>query len=582
MSLSAPSREMLLLSRQLGRQCLRAHALRPRNRNPVLSGSGPSTRRTVATFNTPHHAGAISVIKSNVDTSSDEYKENEKLMGEAMARLDALTKKVQQGGSAKAREKHLARKKMLPRDRVTALIDPGTTFLELSPLAGHELYPEAEVPAGGVVAGVGVVEGVTCMIVANDSTVKGGTYYPITVKKHLRAQAVAQENKLPCIYLVDSGGANLPHQADVFPDREHFGRIFFNQARMSAAGIPQIAVVMGPCTAGGAYVPAMSDESIIVQEQGHIFLAGPPLVKAATGEVVSPEDLGGGKMHSSVSGVTDYLAVDDAHAIVLARRSISNLNWPTKATSTTPSFSEPLYDPSELLGIASTNLRKPLPIHEVIARIVDGSAFAEFKRDYGTTLVTGFANIYGHRVGIVANNGILFSSSSLKGAHFIELCAQRGIPLVFLQNISGFMVGKDAEREGIAKNGAKLVTAVACADVPKFTVVVGGSYGAGNYGMCGRAYSPRFLWMWPNAKIGVMGGEQLASVMETVGQKADTGLKERIDRESDCVFSSARLWDDGVIPPAHTRQYLGLGLNAAMGGRNVVAPGQTKFGVFRM
>jgi 3-methylcrotonyl-CoA carboxylase beta subunit len=377
---------------------------------------------------------------------------------------------------------------------------------------------------------------------------------------------------------------------------------------MSAAGIPQIAVVMGPCTAGGAYVPAMSDESIIVQEQGHIFLAGPPLVKAATGEVVSPEDLGGGKMHSSVSGVTDYLAVDDAHAIVLARRSISNLNWPAKSASTTPAFSEPLYDPSELLGIASTNLRKPLPIHEVIARVVDGSAFAEFKRDYGTTLVTGFANIYGHRVGIIANNGILFSSSSLKGAHFIELCAQRGIPLVFLQNISGFMVGKDAEREGIAKNGAKLVTAVACADVPKFTVVVGGSYGAGNYGMCGRAYSPRFLWMWPNAKIGVMGGEQLASVMETVGQKVDTGLKERIDRESDCVFSSARLWvsdfapfsdsfiplklkswltylflqDDGVIPPAHTRQYLGLGLNAAMGGRNVVAPGQTKFGVFRM
>ena len=346
-----------------------------------------------------------------------------------------------------------------------------------------------------------------------------------------------------CIYLVDSGGANLPHQADVFPDREHFGRIFFNQARMSAAGIPQISVVMGPCTAGGAYVPAMSDESIIVQEQGHIFLAGPPLVKAATGEVVSPEDLGGGKMHSSVSGVTDYLAVDDAHAIVLARRSISNLNWPSKpATSTPASFSEPLYDPEELLGIASTNLRKPLPIHEVIARIVDGSSFAEFKRDYGTTLVTGFANIYGHRVGIIANNGILFSSSSLKGAHFIELCSQRGIPLVFLQNISGFMVGKDAEREGIAKNGAKLVTAVACADVPKFTVVVGGSYGAGNYGMCGRAYSPRFLWMWPNARIGVMGGEQLASVMETVGQKVDTGLKERIDRESDAVFSSARLW----------------------------------------
>lgn len=347
---------------------------------------------------------------------------------------------------------------------------------------------------------------------------------------------------LRCIYLVDSGGANLPHQSDVFPDRDHFGRIFFNQARMSSAGIPQISVVMGPCTAGGAYVPAMSDESIIVQEQGHIFLAGPPLVKAATGEVVSPEDLGGGKMHSSVSGVTDYLAVDDAHAIVLARRCISNLNWPSKQPATPAEYSEPLYPPSELLGIASTNLRKPLPIHEVIARIVDGSSFSEFKRDYGTTLVTGFASIYGQQVGIVANNGILFSSSSVKGAHFIELCAQRGIPLVFLQNISGFMVGADAEREGIAKNGAKLVTAVACADVPKFTVVVGGSYGAGNYGMCGRAYSPRFLWMWPNARIGVMGGEQLAAVMETVGQKADPALKERIERESDAVYSSARLW----------------------------------------
>lgn len=352
-----------------------------------------------------------------------------------------------------------------------------------------------------------------------------------------------------CIYLVDSGGANLPHQADVFPDRDHFGRIFYNQARMSGSGIPQISVVMGPCTAGGAYVPAMSDESIIVQEQGHIFLAGPPLVKAATGETVSAEDLGGGKMHSSVSGVTDYLAVDDAHAIVLARRSVGNLNWPTRTVNNIKEdFVEPLYDPSELLGIASTNLRKPLPIHEVIARIVDGSAFAEFKRDYGSTLVTGFAHIYGQQVGIVANNGILFSSSAVKGAHFIQLCSQRGIPLVFLQNISGFMVGTDAEREGIAKNGAKLVTAVACADVPKFTVVVGGSYGAGNYGMCGRAYSPRFLWMWPNAKIGVMGGEQLAAVMETVGKSVDVGLKERIDRESDAVFSSARLWVSQHLP----------------------------------
>ncbi|KAK0628629.1 methylcrotonoyl-CoA carboxylase beta chain mitochondrial precursor [Bombardia bombarda] len=587
MSRAISWREVLPLSRQLSRQCAAAPShtrpLTPRNNNnrSIL----PAHRRSVATFTPPHQAGAISTIKSNVDTNSDEFKENERLMWDAMARLEDLSRKAQQGGSAKAREKHLARKKMLPRDRITALIDPGTTFLELSPLAGHELYPEADVPAGGIIAGVGVVEGVTCMIVANDSTVKGGTYYPITVKKHLRAQTVAQENNLPCIYLVDSGGANLPHQSDVFPDRDHFGRIFFNQARMSASGIPQISVVMGPCTAGGAYVPAMSDESIIVQEQGHIFLAGPPLVKAATGEVVSPEDLGGGKMHSSVSGVTDYLAVNDAHAIVLARRCISNLNWPEgKEVSIggVTTFEEPLYSPDELLGIASTNLRKPLPIHEVIARIVDGSKFAEFKRDYGTTLVTGFATIYGHRVGIVANNGILFSSSSLKGAHFIELCSQRGIPLVFLQNISGFMVGADAEREGIAKNGAKLVTAVACADVPKFTVVVGGSYGAGNYGMCGRAYSPRFLWMWPNARIGVMGGEQLAAVMETVGQKVDPELKARIERESDAVYSSARLWDDGVIPPAHTRRYLGLGLKAALGGRNEVTPGKTKFGVFRM
>ncbi|KAK1718127.1 hypothetical protein CaCOL14_003741 [Colletotrichum acutatum] len=571
MSFSRSSRDVLLLSRQLTRPGFRAPRL-------------PRSARTVATFTAPHQASAISRIQTNVDPTSEEYKENEKHMGEVMKKMQDLTRKVHLGGSAKAREKHLARKKMLPRDRVTALIDPGTTFLELSPLAAHELYPEADVPAGGIITGVGVVEGVTCVIVANDSTVKGGTYYPITVKKHLRAQAVAQENKLPCIYMVDSGGANLPHQADVFPDRDHFGRIFYNQARMSSMGIPQISVVMGPCTAGGAYVPAMSDESIIVENQGHIFLAGPPLVKAATGEVISAEELGGGKMHSSVSGVTDYLAVDDAHAITLARRSISNLNWPTKSPSTAApvkDYAEPLYSPDELLGIASTNLRKPLPIKEVIARIVDGSEFSEFKRDFGSTLVTGFAHIHGYKVGIVANDGILFAESSVKGAHFIELCAQRGIPLVFLQNISGFMVGSAAERGGIAKHGAKLVTAVACADVPKFTVVVGGSYGAGNYGMCGRAYSPRFLWMWPNSRIGVMGGEQLAAVMETVG-KADPELKERIERESDATYSSARLWDDGIIPPQHTRQYLGLGLRAAMSGRNEVKAGDTKFGVFRM
>ncbi|UPK91557.1 hypothetical protein LCI18_002492 [Fusarium solani-melongenae] len=569
MSLPRSSRQALRLGRQFGRQ----------------QSQVSSQKRAVANLTPPHQANAISRLQSVVDPSSDEFKENERQMSEVMNRMQELTRKIQQGGSEKARQKHLARKKMLPRDRVTALIDPGTTFLELSPMAGYELYPEAEVPAGGIITGVGVVEGVTCVIVANDSTVKGGTYYPITVKKHLRAQAVARENKLPCIYLVDSGGANLPHQADVFPDQNHFGRIFYNQARMSSEGIPQISVVMGPCTAGGAYVPAMSDESIIVQEQGHIFLAGPPLVKAATGEVVSHEDLGGGKMHSSVSGVTDYLAVDDAHAVVLARRCISNLNWPKQSPNTQapkPTFSEPLHDPEELLGIATTNLRKPLPIREVISRIVDGSEFSEFKRDFGTTLVTGFAEIYGHKVGIVANDGILFASSSVKGAHFVELCTQRGIPLVFLQNIAGFMVGSQSERDGIAKHGAKLVTAVACADVPKFTVVVGGSYGAGNYGMCGRAYSPRFLWMWPNAKIGVMGGEQLAAVMETVGKQVDTGLKERIEKESDATFSSARLWDDGIIPPQHTRRYLGLGLQAAMGGRNEVKAGDTKFGVFRM
>ncbi|OAA62445.1 methylcrotonoyl-CoA carboxylase beta chain mitochondrial precursor [Niveomyces insectorum RCEF 264] len=480
---------------------------------------------------------------------------------------------------------------MLPRDRVAALLDPGTSFLELSPLAGHELYSEEngggtiDVPAGGLITGVGVVEGVTCMVVANDSTVKGGTYFPITVKKHLRAQEIAGENRLPCLYLVDSGGANLPHQADVFPDRDHFGRIFYNQAHLSARGVPQLAVVMGPCTAGGAYVPAMSDETIIVQEQGHIFLAGPPLVRAATGEVVTPEELGGGRMHTAVSGVADYLAVDDAHALALARRCVKNLNY-DETTAGVVAVEEPLYDPAELLGLASTNLRRPLAAHDVIARIVDASAFAEFKRDYGPTLVTGFARIHGHRVGIVANNGVLLSAAALKGAHFVELCAQRGIPLVFLQNIAGFMVGRDAEREGIAKHGAKLVAAVACAAVPKFTVVVGGSYGAGNYGMCGRAYGPRFLWMWPNARIAVMGSEQLATVMETVGSRsnpaAGAALRERMERESDAAYSTARLWDDGVIPPQHTRRYLGLGLRAAMGGRNKVTPNETKFGVFRM
>jgi 3-methylcrotonyl-CoA carboxylase beta subunit len=462
--------------------------LHRRDCQQVSKHATPQNSRSVSNYTFPHHANAVSVLPTTVDTESADFRENARQMDEIMEKMTQLHDKIAEGGSQKAREKHIARGKMLPRDRVTSLIDPGTSFLELSPLAGHEVYPGEDVPGGGIITGIGTVEGVTCMIVANDSTVKGGTYYPITVKKHLRAQAVAQENKLPCIYLVDSGGANLPHQADVFPDRDHFGRIFFNQARMSSLGIPQISVVMGPCTAGGAYVPAMSDETIIVENQGTIFLAGPPLVKAATGEVVSAEDLGGGNLHSTISGVTDYLAVDDAHALVLARRSIGNLNYPKTSVplsglSRDTDIKEPLYDPEELGGIVGTNLRRQIPVHEVIARIVDGSEFAEFKRDYGSTLVTGFARIYGTQVGIVANNGILFSESSLKGAHFIELCAQRRIPLVFLQNISGFMVGADAEKGGIAKNGAKLVTAVACADVPKFTVVFGSSAGAGNYGM---------------------------------------------------------------------------------------------------
>ncbi|KAJ5992796.1 methylcrotonoyl-CoA carboxylase beta chain [Penicillium sp. IBT 35674x] len=557
-----------------------------RNCSPAQFGSNTSIRltsRSIANYTHPHHASALSVIPTAVDTSSAEFKENSQQMQELLSQMNHLHTNISKGGPQKSRDKHVARGKMLPRDRVSALIDPGTSFLELSPLAGHGVYEGEDVPAGGIITGIGTVEGVNCMIVANDSTVKGGTYYPITLKKHLRAQAIAQENRLPCIYLVDSGGANLPHQADVFPDRDHFGRIFYNQARMSSLGIPQLSVVMGPCTAGGAYVPAMSDETIIVENQGTIFLAGPPLVKAATGEVVSAEDLGGGLLHSTISGVTDYLAVDDAHALILARRSVSNLNYPkTKAPLELGDVvKEPIYDPNELNGIVGVNLRRQIPAHEVIARIVDGSEFSEFKRDYGTTLVTGFARIHGHRVGIIANNGILFSESSLKGAHFIELCAQRRIPLVFLQNISGFMVGADAEKGGIAKNGAKLVTAVACADVPKFTVVFGSSAGAGNYGMCGRAYSPRLMFMWPNSKIGVMGSEQLSAVMEAVGKTVDPDLKNRIDHESEAIFASARLWDDGVIPPAQTRRMLGLGLAAAVGG-NPEPDVQTRFGVFRM
>ncbi|KAL5408591.1 hypothetical protein PMIN03_006460 [Paraphaeosphaeria minitans] len=595
MAPKAPSREALTMLKhsikpssalRSASQCrLLSPFAHPTPRTPVQPHFSRQSSRGVATYTHAHHADAVSILPTNVDTNSEDFKGNKRQMDEATEALEQLHAKIAQGGPEKAREKHIQRGKMFVRDRITALIDPGTPFLELGQMAGYDMYKGEDVPAGGIVTGVGTVNGVQCMIVANDSTVKGGTYYPITVKKHLRAQTIAQENRLPCIYLVDSGGANLPNQADVFPDVNHFGRIFYNQAVMSGMGIPQISVVMGPCTAGGAYIPSMSDESIIVEKQGHIFLAGPPLVKAATGEVVTAEELGGGRLHSEVSGVTDSLAVDDAHALVLARRSVGNLNWHRKQTfspSAQPTFDEPLYDPKELSGIAGTNLRRQIPIHEIIARIVDGSVFSEFKPLYGPSLVTGFAKIYGHPVGIVANNGILFSECSLKGAHFVQLCGKRQIPLIFLQNISGFMVGKDAESGGIAKNGAKLVTAVSCVDVPKFTVIVGSSAGAGNYGMCGRAYSPRLLFAWPNAKTSVMGAEQLSSVMEAVGKKVDPDLKARIERESEATFGSARLWDDGIIPPEHTRRVLGMGLQMAQGGQNLGVEKESKWGVFRM
>jgi 3-methylcrotonyl-CoA carboxylase beta subunit len=497
------------------------------------------------------------------------------------------------GGGEVTRAKHVARGKLLPRDRVQGLLDVGSPFLELSPLAAHDLYDNAA-PGAGIITGIGRVSGRECMIVANDATVKGGTYFPMTVKKHLRAQEIAQQNRLPCIYLVDSGGANLPNQDEVFPDRDHFGRIFFNQANMSAQGIAQIAAVMGSCTAGGAYVPAMSDESIIVKDQGTIFLAGPPLVKAATGEVVSAEDLGGGDVHTRLSGVVDHLAQNDSHALGIARSVVANLGAQHRTEVATVTSRAPLYDAKELYSIIPTDTRKPFDIREVIARIVDGSDFDEFKARYGTTLVCGFAHIEGMPVGIVANNGVLFSESALKGAHFIELCCQRKIPLVFLQNITGFMVGRKYENEGIARNGAKMVTAVASANVPKFTVIIGGSFGAGNYGMCGRAYSPRFLWMWPNARISVMGGEQAASVLATVkrdGIEAKKGtwtkdeeeafkqpIREQYEHEGHPYYATARLWDDGVIDPADTRRVLALGLAASLN-----APiEETKFGVFRM
>ena len=535
----------------------------------------------------------MAVIKSKLNTRSEEFRANSAAMTELVADLRRRVAEVEQGGGEAARQRQLARGKLLPRERIRRLLDPGSPFLELSQLAAHGMYDD-DVPAAGIITGIGRISGRECVLVVNDPTVKGGTYYPITVKKHLRAQEIAQENRLPCIYLVDSGGANLPNQDEVFPDRDHFGRIFFNQANMSAAGIPQIAVVMGSCTAGGAYVPAMSDVTIIVKDQGTIFLAGPPLVRAATGEVVSAEDLGGGDVHTRLSGVADLLADDDRHALALARQAVRNLNRAKAPALAVQSPEPPLYDPDEILGIVPPGLRTPYDIREVIARLVDGSRFDEFKPRYGTTLVTGFAHLYGLPVGILGNNGVLFSEAALKAAHFIELCTQRGIPLIFLQNISGFMVGRSAENRGIAKDGAKMVTAVATARVPKITVLVGGSFGAGNYGMCGRAYGPRFLWTWPMSRISVMGGEQAAGVLATVRRDAierkggswsdaeEAAFKaptiEQFDHQSHPLYASARLWDDGIIDPRRTREVLALSLSATLNAP--VEP--TRFGIFRM
>jgi len=535
----------------------------------------------------------MTVLHSQLNPRSADFAANAAAMRTVVEDLKAHLEKIAAGGGEAARAKHTARGKLLPRDRVQTLLDPGTPFLEVAPLAALNMYNN-DAPCAGLIAGIGRVSGVDCMIVCNDATVKGGTYYPLTVKKHLRAQEIAQQNNLPCIYLVDSGGANLPNQDEVFPDRDHFGRIFFNQANMSAQGIAQIAVVMGSCTAGGAYVPAMSDETIIVKNQGTIFLGGPPLVKAATGEVVTAEDLGGGDVHTRLSGVADHLAQNDVHALALARQCVKSLNAQKQPNIATHAPVPPKYDAQELYGVIPTDTRKPFDVREIIARIVDGSEFDEFKARFGTTLVCGFARIEGMPVGIIANNGILFSESALKGTHFIELCCQRKIPLVFLQNITGFMVGRKYENEGIARNGAKMVTAVATAAVPKFTVIIGGSFGAGNYGMCGRGFSPRFLWMWPNARISVMGGEQAASVLATVkrdGIEAKGGqwsaeeeqafkdpIRQQYEHQGHPYFATARLWDDGVIDPADTRRVLALGLSASL---NAPIP-DTKFGLFRM
>ncbi|HMC14917.1 MAG TPA: carboxyl transferase domain-containing protein [Albitalea sp.] len=532
-------------------------------------------------------------LASKLNPRTEDFKANAAAMRALVDDLNTRLARIAQGGGEGPRAKHVARGKLLPRDRVEMLLDPDTPFLEVAPLAALNMYNN-DAPGAGLIAGVGRVSGVDCMVVCNDATVKGGTYYPMTVKKHLRAQEIAQQNRLPCIYLVDSGGANLPNQDEVFPDRDHFGRIFFNQAQMSALGIPQIAVVMGSCTAGGAYMPAMSDESIIVKNQGTIFLAGPPLVKAAIGEIVSAEDLGGGDVHTRLSGMADHLAQNDTHALAIARESVAHLNWRKEMPMRLVEPRAPLYDATELHGVIPTDTRKPFDVREIVARIVDGSDFDEFKARYGTTLVTGFGHIDGMPVGIVANNGVLFSESAQKGAHFIELCCQRKIPLVFLQNITGFMVGRKYESEGIAKHGAKMVTAVSTANVPKFTVIIGGSFGAGNYGMCGRAYSPRFLWMWPNARISVMGGEQAASVLATVrrdGIEAKGGswssdeeaafkqpILDQFEHQAHPYYASARLWDDGVIDPADTRRVLALAISASLN-----APiAEPKFGIFRM
>jgi 3-methylcrotonyl-CoA carboxylase beta subunit len=534
------------------------------------------------------------VIKTKIDRRSSDFRQNAKANSALAEELRSLSAQISTGGSPRSRERHLSRGKLLPRDRIDALIDDGSRFLELGQLAAWQVYSD-EVPAAGIITGIGRVNGIECMIVANDATVKGGTYYPLTVKKHLRAQEIAEQNHLPCIYLVDSGGAFLPRQDEVFPDRDHFGRIFYNQARLSAKGIPQIAVVMGSCTAGGAYVPAMCDEAIIVRDQGTIFLGGPPLVKAATGEVVDAETLGGGIVHSRISGVTDHLADNDSHALEVAREIVANLNHTRRNELAMREPQEPDYPAEDIYGIVSREYRFPYDVREVIARIVDGSEFQEFKKLYGSSLVCGFAHIDGYPVGIVANNGILFMESAQKGAHFIQLCNRRGIPLVFLQNITGFMVGKRVEHAGIAKEGAKMVNAVATATVPKFTVVIGGSFGAGNYAMCGRAYNPRMLWMWPNARISVMGGEQASLVLSTVRQEGleargeewpeeekaqfEATIRDQYESQGHPYYASARLWDDGVIDPADTRQVLSLGLSAAM---NRPRDDETPFGVFRM